>query len=152
MTARKAWAAVVAKKAGKRPRTAPEARKGVLAHGEQSQGRKIAPRSKYGAVRSGKYASKREAKRAAELRLLQRAGKIFDLQEQVAYELVPKQEGERALTYVADFTYGENHIDEKGLRCYLPVVEDVKGFKTAEYRIKRKLMLWLRGIRIRETG
>lgn len=76
------------------------------------------------------------------LKLLERAGKIQHLQRQVSFELIPKQEGERACHYVADFTYME---DGK------LVVEDCKGFKTDVYKIKKKLMLWVHGIRIKET-
>ena len=76
------------------------------------------------------------------LRLLERAGKITDLKRQVKFELIPKQEGERACYYIADFTYMENGE---------LVVEDCKGFKTDVYKIKKKLMLMEHGIRIRET-
>ena len=92
------------------------------------------------------YDSQKEANRWCELSLLQRAGKITNLQRQVKYELIPAQriDGkvvERACTYVADFVYEENGNT---------VVEDTKGFKTKDYIIKRKLMLYLKGIRIRE--
>lgn len=100
-------------------------------------------RSKYGAKRTGKYASKREASRAHDLRMLERLGEISELREQVKYELVPKQEGERAVTYTADFVY----LDRNGQ----VVVEDSKGMKTQQYVIRRKLMLWIHGIRIREV-
>lgn len=76
------------------------------------------------------------------LKLLERAGKISDLKRQVSFELIPKQEGERACSYVADFTY----LEDGKL-----VVEDCKGFKTDVYKIKKKLMLWVHGIRIKET-
>ena len=76
------------------------------------------------------------------LRLLERAGKISDLKRQVKFELIPKQEGERACNYIADFVYSED-----GQK----VVEDCKGMKTEVYKIKKKLMLWVHGIRIRET-
>ena len=76
------------------------------------------------------------------LRLMERAGKISDLKRQVRFELIPKQNGERACTYMADFTYME---DGK------LVVEDCKGFRTDAYKMKRKLMLWVHGIRIKET-
>lgn len=76
------------------------------------------------------------------LKLLERAGKITDLRRQVKFELIPKQEGERACYYIADFTYMENGE---------LVVEDCKGFKTDVYKIKKKLMLMEHGIRIRET-
>ena len=89
------------------------------------------------------FDSKAEFIRWCELRILERAGKISDLQRQVKYELIPKQAGERACTYVADFVY----IDSDGNK----VVEDTKGVRTDAYRIKRKLMLWIHGIRIKET-
>jgi hypothetical protein len=76
------------------------------------------------------------------LRLLERAGRISDLKRQVKYELIPKQNGERACYYIADFTYYE---DGK------LVVEDCKGFRTDAYKIKKKLMLWVHKIKIKET-
>lgn len=90
------------------------------------------------------FDSKREAQRYAELCLLQRKGKIQSLRRQVAYELIPKQHGERACTYKADFVYVDNETGQE-------VVEDVKGKRTPEYVIKRKLMLYVHGIRIREV-
>ena len=87
--------------------------------------------------------SRKEARRWCELKLLERAGKITDLQRQVKYELIPKQDGERACHYVADFVYIDCETGEK-------VVEDTKGKKTKDYIIKRKLMLFIHGIRIRE--
>lgn len=98
--------------------------------------------SKYHAKRSGKYASKREANRATELYLLQQIGDISDLEEQVKFVLVPKQDGERAVTYTADFRYKENGKT---------VIEDSKGMKTQQYIIRRKLMLFVHGIKVRET-
>jgi hypothetical protein len=98
--------------------------------------------NKYHNKKTNGYASAAEANRALELHLLQRAGKISGLEEQVPFEIIPKQLGETAVKYIADFTYWE-----KGLF----VVEDVKGVKTDVYRIKRKLMLLVHGIRIRET-
>ena len=92
------------------------------------------------------FDSKREAQRYQQLKLLERAKVIFNLKMQVKYELVPAQyiDGkcvERAVTYTSDFEYDENgkHI-----------VEDVKGMRTKEYIIKRKLMLHKYDIRIRE--
>lgn len=76
------------------------------------------------------------------LRLLERAGKIKNLQRQVKFELIPKQDGERACTYIADFVYEE---DGK------LVAEDVKGYMTEVFRLKKKLMLWVHGIRIKIT-
>ena len=93
------------------------------------------------------FASQKEARRFCELRLLERAGAVTDLRRQVKFELIPAQRidgkvAERACSYVADFVYMENGQQ---------VVEDAKGMRTQEYRLKRKLMLWVHGIRIRET-
>ena len=90
------------------------------------------------------YDSKKEARRHRELLLLERANKITNLERQVKFELIPKQDGERACTYVADFVYENVDTGER-------VVEDTKGFKTEVYRIKKKLMLWVHKIRIIET-
>lgn len=95
------------------------------------------------------YDSRKEAQRAQELRLMLKAGIISNLREQVPYELIPAQKNEygkvveRAVIYKADFVYD----DENGKT----VVEDVKGVRTKEYIIKRKLMLYEYGIRIREV-
>ena len=110
------------------------------------------------------FDSKREARRYTQLQLLQRAGQICDLQRQVKFILVPAQyetyerygknrrrlkDGQRLLerevAYIADFVYFEN--GEK-------VVEDTKGYKKGTaydlFTIKRKLMLSVHGIRVRE--
>lgn len=102
--------------------------------------------NKYGNIKTVtsdgiKHDSIKEANRWCELNLLLKAGYITDLQRQVKFELIPKQEGERALYYIADFVYTENGIQ---------VVEDVKGMKTKEYKIKKKLMLYFHGIKIKE--
>lgn len=92
------------------------------------------------------FDSKREAERWAELLILEKAGVISDLKRQVRYELLPTQKTktktERAVNYVADFVYKENGET---------VVEDTKGVPTKEYIIKRKLMLFIHGIEIREV-
>ena len=88
--------------------------------------------------------SKKEALRWMELQMLQRAGEISDLRRQVTFELIPKQVGERACNYIADFVY----VDNKTNRT---VVEDAKGVRTDVYKIKKKLMLWRYGIRIKEV-
>jgi len=98
--------------------------------------------SKYHNVKTNGYASAAESKRAFELQMLQRAGKISGLEEQVSFEIIPKQLGERAAHYVADFVFWENGLF---------VVMDVKGVRTPAYVLKRKLMLLVHGIRIRET-
>ena len=93
------------------------------------------------------FDSQKESRRFCELRLLERAGRITDLQRQVKFELIPSQRingkvVEWPCSYIADFVYMEN-----GQK----VVEDTKGFKTKDYIIKRKLMLKEHGIRIREV-
>lgn len=113
--------------------------------------------NKYGNIRTNGSDSKREAKRKWELEMMQRAGQISDLQCQVPFELIPAQyepdttgprggvkKGkciEHSCKYIADFVYTKD-----GQK----VVEDTKGFLTPDYVIKRKLMLWRYGIRIRE--
>lgn len=94
-----------------------------------------------------KFDSKKEAVRYRELSLLERAKAIKDLSLQVKFELIPKQKGERACDYIADFTYYEK--DQSGK--WQLVVEDCKGVKTDVYKIKRKLMLYIHNIKIRET-
>lgn len=89
------------------------------------------------------FDSKAEYKRWVELRFLEIGGHITDLRRQVVFELIPKQDGERACNYVADFVY----IDSDGNT----VVEDTKGVRTDAYKIKRKLMLYKYGIKIKET-
>lgn len=94
------------------------------------------------------FDSKLEAHRYRELQLLERAGEISDLQRQVKYELIPSQKldgkvVERAVTYVADFVYLENNKW---------IVEDTKGVRTKDYIIKRKLMLYVHHIRVKEVG
>ena len=94
------------------------------------------------------FDSKREAARYTELMQMQSNGDISDLQTQVPFELIPAQRDpvtkkvlERAVHYVADFVYYKG--GEK-------VVEDTKGYKTPEYILKRKMLLWVHGIRIKE--
>ena len=119
------------------------------------------PKNKYGSrkiTRDGEtFDSRKEYRRFCELLLLVKTGAITDLQRQVEFELIPAQREpdtvgvrggvkrgktlELAVKYVADFVYKENGKT---------VVEDTKGFKTKDYIIKRKLMLWVHGIRIKE--
>lgn len=123
-------------------------------------------RSKYNSkkvTRDGmQFDSLTEYRRFRELCLLEKAGRVTDLQRQVKFVLIPAQherferfskktgkrlkDGIRTLeqecSYFADFVYKE---DGK------LVVEDSKGYRTADYKIKKKLMLWVHGIRIKET-
>lgn len=105
----------------------------------------------------GGYSSKKEGKRAAELKLLEKAGEIRNLREQVMYVLIPSQLAEdgscleRPCKYFADFVYEEKAKFTLVKGVWAEVVEDTKGFRTAEYIIKRKLMLMVHKIAIRET-
>jgi hypothetical protein len=108
------------------------------------------------------FDSLKEYRRFCELVLLERAGRIQDLQRQVKFVLIPTQyerferystktgkrlkDGirtvEQEVSYIADFVYTQDGKQ---------VVEDSKGFRTADYIIKRKLMLHVHGIKIKET-
>ena len=95
------------------------------------------------------FDSRKEADRWDELQLLQRGRIIKDLERQVKFVLIPAQYEngkliERAVTYIADFVYTDTKTGKK-------VVEDTKGMRTKEYILKRKMMLYLRGIRIKEV-
>lgn len=95
-----------------------------------------------------RFDSRKELTRYLELRLLERSGEITGLKRQVKFELIPAQKDnqgkclERSVAYIADFVYQ----DENGQT----VVEDTKGIRTKEYIIKRKLMLYRYGIKIKE--
>lgn len=128
-----------------------------FAHGERiNPSRK---RNKYGAKRVGTHASRKEHDRSNQLKLWQRAGVISDLREQVPFVLIPAQYSdagtdpkgkpvrvciEKSCKYIADFVYTDNETGHT-------IVEDTKGVRTKEYIIKRKLMLYLHGIRIKEV-
>ncbi len=100
-----------------------------------------------------KFDSKLELDRWLYLKALEQQGQIFNLRRQVKYILVPSQRDsetrkviEREITYIADFVYEKHSFDELEM-----TVEDVKGVKTRDYIIKRKLMLYFYGVRIREV-
>lgn len=104
------------------------------------------------------FDSRKEMRRWQELIILEKAGEISALKRQVKYLLIPAQREtvikkgvpkqgkviEREVSYVADFVYYDNKAKEV-------VVEDAKGYRTEKYIIKRKLMLYVHGIRIREV-
>ena len=117
-------------------------------------------RSKYGArktvVDGITFASKKEANRYRELKLLEKAGEICCLRLQVPFELIPAQYEEtgevytkgankgkpkrgkcieKSVTYIADFVYYNSDATVR-------TVEDVKGMRTPVYIIKRKLFRW----------
>ena len=106
-----------------------------------------------------KFDSQKEALRYKELTFLISQGIITELQRQVKYLLIPAQREpatvgkrggikqgkllEHECSYIADFVY--KVVDSGEI-----VVEDTKGMRTKDYIIKRKLMLFVYGIRIKE--
>lgn len=109
------------------------------------------------------FDSMREAHRYQELKAMQKAGIIQDLRLQVKFVLIPVQREEsaevyksgknkgkpklgkvleRECSYIADFVYLENGV---------LVVEDAKGMRTKDYILKRKMMLFFHGIKIKEV-
>lgn len=126
-------------------------------------------RSKYGAkkiTRDGEtFDSLREYRRFCELSLLEKSGDIAGLRRQVVFPLIPTQREEtcevykrgknkglpkpgrvleKEVNYIADFVYTEKSTGEI-------IVEDVKGFRTKDYILKRKMVLYFHNIRIREV-
>lgn len=121
-------------------------------------------RNKYGNTKircNGEtYDSKKEYQRACELSLLERAGRIANLRRQVKFLLIPTQREpdeigprggvkkgkviEHEVAYLADFVYTDLETGET-------VVEDTKGIRTKDYIIKRKLMLYIHNIKVREV-
>ena len=113
---------------------------------------KAVARSKYGnhkvIVDGEKVAdSKHEYNRLCELKVLQRAGEIKDLQLQVKYQLIPSQKicgkTERGVSYVADFVYWTKNDKF--------ICEDAKGHRTDAYIIKRKMMKLIHNIDVVEV-
>lgn len=124
-------------------------------------------KSKYGnrkvVTAEGTFDSHKEYQCWLELRIMERAGLIKGLKRQVSYELIPAQyesyvrvsektgkplrDGvklvERACSYVADFVYTDCKTGDQ-------VVLDTKGVRTEAYKIKKKLMLHVHGIRVTE--
>lgn len=120
-----------------------------------------------------RFDSRAEARRYGQLRLLEKAGEISDLQRQKMYELIPghyeyvptgkifsrgarkgQKEYKRVtvelpVKYIADFVYKDKDGNT--------VVEDVKGYTDpnsatyAKFVIKRKLMLWIHGVKVKEV-
>ena len=128
---------------------------------------KTTNKSKYGAKKQTitnsdgsviTFDSKKEMQRFVELRYMEQAGLISDLQRQVKFVLIPAQREpdtvgkrggiikgrliEHECAYIADFTYRQDGE---------LVVEDAKGMRTPEYIIKRKMMLYFHKIRIKEV-
>ena len=90
------------------------------------------------------FASRKEASRWQELKMLEKAGEITGLARQLKIELIPKTKLYRACYYVADFVY----FDKKEKKT---IYEDVKGAKTEVYKLKKKILYWRHGIEIKET-
>lgn len=119
-------------------------------------------RSKYGAqptvVDGIRFHSAKEAARYQELRLLEKAGEIWELELQPRFPLKVASTSGQAMRaaaaiagtldlkigeYRGDFRY---HDKRDGI-----IVEDVKGFKTPLYRWKKKHVEAQYGITIREV-
>lgn len=109
------------------------------------------PHNKYGAVKTKvdgiTFDSKHEAERYIVLKEMERDGEISKLELQKKFVLFPRQTDpltgktiEHECYYKADFVYRDADGNE--------VVEDAKGNETEAYKIKRKAMLYLHGIRI----
>lgn len=123
----------------------------------------IGRRNKYGAKRQvvdgHNFPSKAEAARYIELKLLQRAGKIVELELQPRFPLLVEQRQGLAIgeplvtdlgTYIADFRYHERRVGDVAGRIAGPcVVEDVKGFDTPASRLRRLLAEALHGMKVR---
>lgn len=106
------------------------------------------------------FDSQKEFRRYKQLKEMQEHGEIRDLHLQVPFELIPAQREpdtigkkggihkgkviERSVNYIADFVYCQISTGET-------IVEDTKGMRTKDYIIKRKLMLYRYGIRIKEV-
>lgn len=105
------------------------------------------------------FDSQKEALRYKQLSIMKSDGIITGLRRQVKYLLIPAQREpatigarggikqgkliEKECSYIADFVYTVIETGEE-------IVEDTKGFKTKDYIIKRKLMLFIYGIRVKE--
>lgn len=110
-----------------------------------------AKKAKYGNTKTvaegHTFDSKVEAERYLHLRDWEKRGIISDLRCQVKFELIPSQiksdgKRERSCVYIADFTFIKNGV---------LFVEDKKGFRTKDYIIKRKLMLFIHNISVIEV-
>jgi len=103
------------------------------------RGKKNVPpgHNKFRNKKTNGFDSKKESDRYDTLGLMQKTGAITGLMCQVVFHL-------SVCKYIADFVYYE--IKD---RCW--IVEDVKGFRTKEYILKKKLMLEELGIKIKEV-
>ncbi len=97
-----------------------------------------------------RFASKKEARRYQELKLLEKAGEIWELELQPKFPLIvmPLNQTHAALKvgeYRADFAYYDKR------RRSHKTIEDCKGVKTETYRLKKKMVEAIYGIQILET-
>ena len=108
-------------------------------------------KSKKAMVNGILFDSRKEASRYVYLKQQEKAGLISDLELQKKFVLIPKQTDgkktvERECAYYADFVY---------IKDGETVVEDVKGYRSGQayalFTIKRKLMLYVHGIRVKEV-
>lgn len=131
----------------------PKYQKQVLAKAIAQQGRKREP--KYRNLKTERmvdgrriaFDSRKEAQRYDQLKAMLKRGEIENLRMQQDFTLIEaytSASGERvrAMRYRADFTYYRDGIF---------TVEDVKGMKTKEYQMKKKLMMEKYGIEVREV-
>lgn len=114
---------------------------------DKSDGAEIAEkRHKYGAkkveIDGITFDSIKEGRRYRELKMLEAAGLITDLKLQVPFEL--NEGGTHSVKYIADFQY----ID---VMTSARITEDAKGYRTKEYLKKRRLMLKIHNIKIKEV-
>lgn len=99
----------------------------------------------------GLFHSEGEFKRWEVLKLLEQAGEIRNLERQKKFSLTIN--GVLICEYFADFCYDKNTKEYDFCRfIFLPIVEDFKGVRTPEYKLKKKLMKAIYGIEILETS
>lgn len=130
------------------PSVTPWLRKSVIAPGKPLRSGSVAkPVRKYRNIPTEvdgiTFASRREANRWSQLRLMEKAKVIRDLKRQVEYRL--EVNGQLICKYRADFTYFDTTAGPGGSW----VTEDAKGFETPEFKLKAKLMLACHGIEVR---
>lgn len=89
-----------------------------------------------------RYDSAKEARHGQLLQAMLRDGLIADLRRQVTYDL--HVNGWLVCRYKADFVFTDCTKN-------VEVVQDVKGYQTAEYKLKKKLMFAVHGIEIMEV-
>lgn len=136
-----------------------------MAFGRRKYGNKVFENAE------GKFDGKNEWLRWCFLKDAQKGGMIRNLRRQVEFELIPRQEheeirrlktktktvtvfDEHPVRYLADFVYEKRTTIEDlwgESEEWYTVVEDFKGMRLPDYIIKRKLMLYLKHIKIREV-